>query len=128
MSFNETQMNLTIDHRIGLNGFITSGTANITYYLNTNPNNYINLTTGQALNDTALINAVNSSLWNYINSNQANWSRDTIWNITGSNYLINISGILNINETTLDLTINNLANRVNGTTLHCSNITLTDRD
>ena len=37
-------------------------------------------------------------------------ANDTIWNITGSNYLINSSGILEINETKLNETINSLEN------------------
>ena len=47
--------------------------ADTLYYSIANPLNFINETTGQIFNDTALILTTNSSLWNYITTNEASW-------------------------------------------------------
>lgn len=82
---NTTTLNVTIDNRINSRGFLNSSVANQTYYLITNPSNFINITTGQFFNDTAFINSVNSSIWSYINTNQPSWL--TTFNATYNNIL-----------------------------------------
>lgn len=82
---NTTTLNVTIDHRINSRGFLNSSVANQTYYLITNPSNFINITTGQFFNDTAFINSVNSSIWSYINANEPSWL--STFNATYNNIL-----------------------------------------
>jgi len=69
-------VNTTINNRIdglGINNSFNQTLTDELYYSINNPSNFINLTTGQSLNDTTLILSVNTSLWSYINSNEGNW-------------------------------------------------------
>jgi len=71
--------------------------ANTLYYSISNPNNYINLTSGQVFNDTSLILVVNSSLWDYINTNEVNWL--STYNLTYAGLINNGSYLSTYNAT-----------------------------
>ena len=55
------------------------------YYSISNPNNFVNHTQASVYNDTLLVLNVNSTLWNYINSNQGAWN--STFNITYNNLI-----------------------------------------
>lgn len=62
------------------NASFNQSLTNSLYYSISNPNNLINHTQASVYNDSVLILSVNSSIWNYIVSNQAGWN--STFNIT----------------------------------------------
>jgi hypothetical protein len=108
-----------------------SKTGNDTYYSSGNVNITNNLTVDGSFNlgnGTIQYNDsdnkyyyYNTSSWQELGSGASSSTTDTSWNITTSNYLTNISGILSINETLLNQTINALENDTTYT--HLSNFT-----
>ncbi len=81
--YNQTQINSLISS-VGNSSFNQSLT-DLLYYSISNPNGYVNLTQSAVYNDTALVLNVNSSIWNYLISNQDNWI--SIYNSTYNNIL-----------------------------------------
>ncbi len=81
--YNSTQINSLISG-VGNSSFNQSFT-DLKYYSISNPSGFINSTQAGVYNDTALILTTNSSLWNYINSNQGSWI---------SNYNLTYSALL----------------------------------
>ena len=76
VTLNETFLNQTIDARatgLGDNSSWNESYADTLYYSITNPLNFINSTDLADYNDTVLILSVNTSLWNYITTNEASW-------------------------------------------------------
>jgi len=67
---------------------------------------------------------VSSGAWVCASDATGGSAEDTIWNITTSNYLINLSNVLNINETKLNASIIAAANIYNETG---TNLTLADK-
>ncbi|MBU0760253.1 MAG: hypothetical protein KJ858_01015, partial [Nanoarchaeota archaeon] len=71
--YNKSEVDDLVAGAGGGNSSFNQSLTDTLYYSISNPSNFINETTGQVFNDTTLILTVNSSLWNYINSNEASW-------------------------------------------------------
>src|SRR3989344_1792028 len=111
---------------VGNSSFNQSLTDSLYYSIN-NLLNFINHTQANIYNDTAITLVVNSSLWSYINLNQAGWI--STYNITYAG-LINNASYLSTYNITYDTILNQHCQGgqfVNGTfqngTLRCSSIT-----
>ncbi len=70
--YNISQINALLSG-VGNSSFNQSLTNTLYYSIN-NPSNFINSTLASAYNDSVLILSINSTIWSYLNSNQAGWN------------------------------------------------------
>ena len=77
-TYNSTEINMFISN-VGNSSFNQSLT-DLLYYSISNPLSFINHTQASVYNNSVLVLSVNSTLWNYINSNQASWN--STYNLT----------------------------------------------
>ena len=83
--YNISEVNGLIAGINGGNSSFNQSLTDVLYYSTNNPLNFINSTFVSAYNDSILVLNVNSSLWSYINSNQANWN--STFNLTYNSIL-----------------------------------------
>ncbi|MEK6909419.1 MAG: hypothetical protein AABX23_05210 [Nanoarchaeota archaeon] len=83
--YNITEINSLISGISGGNSSFNQSFTDGLYYSISNPLNFVNSSQISAYNETTLVLTSNSSLWSYINSNQASWN--STFNLTYNNLL-----------------------------------------
>jgi len=118
---NTTQLNLTIEQIAstfaGGNSSFNQSLTDTLYYSISNPLNFINDTQASIYNDTTLILTVNSSLWDYITNNEADWL--STFNSTYDSFAIDGVQIKYQNITNIPTCSGTDVLSFDGTTLSC---------